>query len=122
MTRVAILSMLLLLCGAEAPAFQAVEQTWTLSYRRPSGPVHTSTLTLKLDGNEVRGTLASPRGSVSIDEGRIDGDRIWFAITRVGFGDTIRIEYTGRITGDTMTLTMKVGARDPIEATARRGA
>ena len=33
----------------------------------------------------------------------------------------IRIDYTGKVKGDTMTLEMKVGARDPIDVTAKRG-
>ena len=48
------------------------------------------------------------------------GEDIAFAIIRVGFGDTIRIDYTGTVKGDTMTLKMKAGAREPIRITAKR--
>jgi len=51
---------------------------------------------------------------------RVQGDDVAFAIVRVGFGDTIRIDYTGKIAGDTMKLTLKIGAREPLDVTATR--
>lgn len=48
------------------------------------------------------------------------GDDIAFAIIRVGFGDKIRIEYSGKVKGDTMSLTMKAGAREPVQIAAKR--
>lgn len=95
---------------------------WTMSYTTRDGVKMTSTLTLTMEGDKVTGTVSSPRGSVPLDEVSVKGDDITFAIVRVGFGDRIRIEYTGRIKGDTMMLKMKAGAREPIDITARRGA
>jgi hypothetical protein len=42
-------------------------------------------------------------------------------VVRVGFGDTIRVDYTGKFKGDSMKLKMKVGAREPIDVTGTRG-
>jgi hypothetical protein len=95
---------------------------WTMSYTTRDGVKMTSTLTLVMEGDKPTGTVSSKRGSVPLDEVSINGDDIAFAIVRVGFGDRIRIEYTGRIKGDTMTLKMKAGAREPIDVTAKRGA
>jgi hypothetical protein len=95
---------------------------WTMTYTTRAGVKMTSTLTLAVDGGKLTGTVSSPRGSVPLDEVSINGDDIAFAIVRVGFGDRIRIEYSGRIKGDTMTLKMKAGAREPIDITARRAA
>ena len=103
-------------------AAQDAAGAWTLSYRTRDGQTLTSTLTVKLDGNKISGTLSSPRGTVPIDEGTVDGENISFAIIRVGFGDTIRIDYTGKISGDTMRLRMKNGAREPVDVTAKRAA
>ena len=75
-----------------------------------------------MDRNQLSGTLSSQRGSVDIQEGRIAGDTVSFAIVRVGFGDKIRIDYNGKISGDVMILKIKIGARDPVELTGRRGA
>ena len=82
----------------------------------------TSTLTITIEGEKMTGTVSSPRGSVPLNEISVKGDEIAFAIVRVGFGDSIRIEYTGRIKGDTMTLKMKAGAKEPLDVTVKRGA
>lgn len=80
----------------------------------------TSTLTLKMDGDKLTGTISSPRGTVALDEVSVTGDDIAFAIIRVGFGDKIRIEYSGKVKGDTMSLTMTAGAREPVQIAAKR--
>jgi hypothetical protein len=98
-----------------------VSGPWTMSYTTRDGVKMTSTLTLKVEGDTVTGTISSPRGSVPLDEASVKGDDVAFAVVRVGFGDRIRIEYTGKVKGDTMALEMKVGAREPIRVTARRG-
>jgi hypothetical protein len=98
-----------------------VAGAWDMSYKTTEGVKMASTLTLKLDGDALTGTISSPRGSVAIEEVSVKGDDIAFAIVRVGFGDRIRIDYTGKIKGDTMALKMKVGAREPIDITAKRG-
>jgi hypothetical protein len=81
-----------------------------------------SVLTVTKEGDKLAGTISSPRGSVALNEISVTGDDIAFAIIRVGFGDTIRIDYTGKVDGDSMKLTMKVGAREPLDVTAKRKA
>ncbi len=93
---------------------------WALSYTTMDGVNLESTLTVKMDGDKLAGTISSTRGSVALDEIAVNGDDVTFAIVRVGFGDTIRIQYAGKLDGDTMRLKIKVGAREPLEATARR--
>jgi hypothetical protein len=110
-----------LMTAAAASAAPAdVAGTWALSYTTKDGVKMASTLTLKVEGDTLTGTISSPRGSVPLNEASVKGDDVAFAIERVGFGDQIRIEYTGKVKGDTMTLKMKVGAREPIDVTARR--
>jgi hypothetical protein len=114
---------ILLVCGAavSAAADADVAGAWTMTYTTQDGVKMTSTLTLKNEGGTLSGTISSPRGSVPLDEVSITDDDIAFAVIRVGFGDRIRIDYSGKVNGDTMRLKMKVGARDPIDVTARRG-
>ena len=103
-----------------APA--GVAGPWTMSYTTREGVKMTSTLTITIEGEKMTGTVSSPRGSVPLNEISVKGDEIAFAIVRVGFGDSIRIEYTGRIRGDTMALKMKAGAKEPLDVTVKRGA
>ena len=114
---------LVFMSAAAAPAAAPadVAGAWAMSYTTRDGVKMASTLTLKVEGNTVTGTISSPRGSVPLNEASVKGDDIAFAIERVGFGDRIRIEYTGKVKGDTMALKMKVGVREPIDVTAKRG-
>ncbi len=124
MTRsAAFLVCLMLLRTAAAGSLGAradVAGAWDLAYTTREGVKMASTLTLKMDGEKLTGTISSPRGTIALDEVSVTGDDIAFAIIRVGFGDKIRIDYTGKVKGDTMTLTMKAGAREPIQITAKR--
>ena len=114
-------AVVVLLSAGTLPAdIQDAAGAWNPSYRTRDGQTLTSTLTLKTERNQISGTLASPRGTVPIEEGTVNGASIEFAIVRVGFGDTIRIDYTGKISGDTMRLKMKAGARHPLDVTAKR--
>ena len=97
-----------------------VAGAWNMAYTTREGVKMASTLTLKMEGEKLTGTISSPRGTIALDEVSVTGDDIAFAIIRVGFGDKIRIDYTGTVKGDTMSLTMKVGAREPIRVTAKR--
>ena len=111
----------LVVCSAAFVAAEDVGGAWNMTYTTQAGIKMSSTLTLKNEDGKLTGTISSPRGSIPLDEVSVKGDEIAFAVIRVGFGDRIRIDYTGRVKGNTMTLKMKVGARDPVDVTARRG-
>ena len=104
-----------------APAARAdIVGDWTLTYATTDGLKTESTLSIKKDGDKLTGTISSARGSVALNEIEVKGDDVMFAIQRVGFGDSIRIEYAGKMTGDTMHLKINFGARPPVDATAKR--
>lgn len=113
--------LVLSVCIAASAAAQDVAGAWNMTYATRDGVKMSSTLTLKSEGGTLSGTISSARGSVALDEVSVKGEDVAFAIIRVGFGDRIRIEYTGKVKGDTMTLKMKIGAREPIDVTAKRG-
>ena len=113
----------LLLCSASAAAVQQadVAGAWKMTYTTKDGVKMESTLTLKNEGGVLSGSIDSPRGTVALNEVTVKGEEIAFAVIRVGFGDTIRIDYKGTLKGDTMTLKMTAGAREPLDVTAKRG-
>ena len=117
-----LVGLVLLWTTGSGPAAPRADVTgaWNLAYTTREGVKMTSTLTLKMDGDKLAGTISSPRGTVALDEVSVTGDDIAFAIIRVGFGDKIRIEYSGKVKGDTMSLTMKAGAREPVQIAAKR--
>jgi hypothetical protein len=116
-------SFALLLCGASAATVQQAEVAgaWKMTYTTKDGVKMESTLTLKNEGGVLSGSIDSPRGTVALNEVTVKGEEIAFAVIRVGFGDTIRIDYKGTVKGDTMTLKMTAGAREPLDVTAKRG-
>ena len=113
----------LLLSSASAAAVQQAEVAgaWKMTYTTKDGVKMESTLTLKSEGGVLSGSIDSPRGTVALNEVTVKGEEIAFAVIRVGFGDTIRIDYKGTVKGDTMTLKMTTGAREPLDVTAKRG-
>lgn len=115
--------LVLILSVAAMSAAQAVDVTgpWTMTYTTKDGVKMSSTVTFKSENGALAGTITSPRGSVALNEVSVNGNDIAFAVIRVGFGDTIRIDYKGTVKGDTMTLKMTVGAREPLDVTAKRG-
>jgi len=115
-----VTGLVLALCTAASAAAQDVVGAWNMTYTTGDGVKMSSTLTLKSEGGALSGAISSARGSVALDEVSVKGEDVAFAVIRVGFGDRIRIEYTGKVKGDTMTLKMKVGAREPIDVTAKR--
>jgi hypothetical protein len=113
----------LLLCGTSAATVQQAEVAgaWKMTYTTKDGVKMESTLTLKNEGGVLSGSIDSPRGTVALNEVTVKGEEIAFAVIRVSFGDTIRIDYKGTVKGDTMTLKMTAGAREPLDVTAKRG-
>ena len=116
----ATLFALSVLCVSAAAARADVAGAWTMTYTTKEGVSLESTLTLKMEGDKLTGTVSSARGSVALNEVSVAGDQITFVILRVGFGDSVRIEYTGKVDGDTMKLKMKAGAREPLDVTVKR--
>lgn len=120
--RLAVGLVMTLAAGEGAPIAAQADSTgaWTMSYTTKEGVKLESTLTVQADGGKLTGTISSPRGSVALSEIRVTRDDVAFAIVRVGFGDTIRIDYTGKVEGGAMKLKMKVGAREALDVVAVR--
>jgi hypothetical protein len=117
-----VLLILFSLPGTAASGPRDLAGAWNMSYTTREGQKLASTLTLKVEGEALTGTISSPRGSVPVSEITLSGDDIAFAVVRVGFGDNIRIVYTGKVKGDTMKLKMKAGSREPLDVAVRRSA
>ena len=89
-------------------AFAAdVTGKWTASFDTQVGQQN-YTYQLKVDGAKVTGTASSQNGETELLEGKIDGDKITFVENLVYQGMTIRIEYTGTISGDEIKFSRKV--------------
>ena len=68
------------------------------------------TFNLKQDGALLTGTVEGGRGGpVEIKNGKVDGDKIWFEVTREMQGNSITIKYSGKVTATDMTLSFDAG-------------
>jgi hypothetical protein len=98
----------ILVMGVLSPAQaqdKKVDPTGTYIWTTPGrngGPDRTNTLVLKLDGDKVTGTLASPgRGGQAtprdITDGKITGSDISFCVTRTFNDNTVTNKFSGTL-------------------------
>ena len=85
--------------AADEPA--KVDGKWEMSSEGPNGPM-TSTLTIQQDGATIKGTLSGRRGDAPL-EGTVTGNKVSFTVKRqTQNGDTMVMEYTATVDGDSM--------------------
>jgi hypothetical protein len=128
MIAAALLTIALIQGGPSTSSGQAaagpadVDGAWKARYTNTEGRPHEFTLTIKTSDGAISGTVSSPRGSVPITKGTVTGRDVEFTVTRRANYDEIDVTFKGTIDGDSMRLTMRVGAREAITVMARREA
>lgn len=92
---------LVLSCLLAVAAWAAdVTGTYTAEVQGRQG-TQTVTLNLKADGGALTGSYKGARGgAVDISDGKVDGNKISFSITREFQGNSIKILYQGTASGD----------------------
>ncbi|HEV2620024.1 MAG TPA: hypothetical protein VGU23_08830 [Acidobacteriaceae bacterium] len=104
----------LILTFAAVSAFAAtdVSGTWNAEYTSPDGSVVLDFVcTLKQDGAKLTGSFADTQGNtpnITIDDGKIDGDKISFNVTYNG----MIIHHEGTVNGDEIKLAEKSDSAD----------
>lgn len=99
--------------------------TWEQAGRQGGNPT-TSTLTLKVDGSKLTGTLDGGRGGpIDISDGTVNGNAITFTVKRNMGGNDVVTPYKGTLDGDTLTLEFTRPGRGgaeptPMKVTAKR--
>jgi len=85
--------------------------TWIVHQPGRDGAMTDRTYTFKVDGKTLTGTAPGRGGAdIAIKDGTVDGDSFAFSIERPGRdGQTMTIKYTGKISGDTITLSTQMG-------------
>jgi hypothetical protein len=88
-------------------AFAAdVSGKWKGEYPGRDGQMTTSTMTLKVDGEKLTGTVSGRMGENPISEGRISGDDISFVVVRDVQGQEMKIQYKGKFAGDEIKMSV----------------
>ena len=105
-TQMRLLRGLAVLTMVAAPGWAAdVTGKWTGQKAGPDGGGGMSmSANFKQDGTKLTGTIDGPGGEQAIQDGKVEGDKISFAIS---FND-MKIVHAGTIKGDEITLEIKM--------------
>ena len=93
--------------------------TWKATAEGPQGTME-RTFTFKQDGSKLTGeTTSSMLGKSTISDGKVEGDTVTFSITADLGGNSMKINYTGKIAGNEIKLKSEV-AGNSFEWTAKK--
>ncbi len=111
---------------AAVTAFAAdVTGKWVAQMPGRGGQTREVTFNLKVDGNQLTGTVSGRRGDTPISDGKIDGDNISFSQVMEFNGNQMKINYKGKISGDEIEFTREReggnGESQAAKFTAKRG-
>jgi hypothetical protein len=96
-----------------------VTGSWKADFDTPVGH-RNYTYDLKADGAKLTGKATSERGETEIAEGKVTGDQVFFVENLEFQGQSIRIEYTGKVSGDEIQFKRQVGDFGSQEFVAKR--
>ena len=86
----------------------AADGKWNLTINTPMG-AQTGTLTLATDGGALTGQMDGNMGSVPIENGTVDGDKVaWQA--KITSPMPMTLEFDGAVDGDAINGNVKLGA------------
>jgi hypothetical protein len=81
-----------------------VTGTWIGTISGPDGDF-SLTYTFKQDGDKLTGTVSGPTDPLPIIEGKVDGDKISFAVNVDMGGNVVKFSSKGSIKGDQIVVT-----------------
>jgi hypothetical protein len=100
-----MLSAILLAVLSSLPAFAAdVTGTWTSRVKTNNGNELLIAFVFKQEGTKLTGTVATPRETANISDGKVDGEKIFFT---AAFTNSL-FTYEGTIAADEIKVTAKV--------------
>jgi hypothetical protein len=81
---------------------------WKWSVTTKDGQTRDTTLTLKLDGGKLTGTITGRNNQeTAIEEGAFKDGEVSFQVTRERNGEKFTTKYKGKVSGDTITGTVE---------------
>jgi opacity protein-like surface antigen len=89
---------------------------WTAEVPGRNGQTRTSTFDFKVDGEKLTGTTSGMGGDVPLVDGSVKGDDIAFNVEMNFNGNTMKMMYKGKVTGDVIKMTRtREGAEGPAQ-------
>lgn len=102
MIRRAMMAGILMAVSAAVVFAAGADGRWESALSTPNGDVQL-VFHFKVDGTKLTGSVETPNGSVDIEDGKVDGDKISFN-THVGDDE---VKHIGTISGDTIALAVE---------------
>lgn len=101
-----------------------VSGKWKAEMPGRNGETRTVTFNLKADGDKLTGTMSGGMGGdAKLQDGKVDGDNVSFNIVREFNGNSMKINYKGKLEGEELKMQMmREGADQPREFVAKRDA
>ena len=120
--RVVVFSAVLVLAAITLALAANVDGKWVAQVPGQGGQTREVTFTFKAEGGKLTGSVSGRQGEVPISDGTVKGDDISFTQTFEAQGNSTKLLYTGKISGDEMKMTRKrEGSDQPAtEFTAKR--
>lgn len=115
--------LILSLIAVGALAFGAdVTGKWTAEVPGRGGQTRTQTFTLKQDGSALTGTASGMQGQENpISEGKVDGDKVSFAVKVEFNGNAFKMTYEGKLEGEELKMKSSREGSDQVrEFTAKK--
>jgi hypothetical protein len=120
MKRALLLTVLFGLCSLTALAAD-FSGTWKATSNGQNGPME-RTFVFKVEGNKLTGETTSPTfGKSTLENGKVDGDKLSFTITIKFQDNEMKVNYKGQLSGSELKLTGEIeGAGMSIEWVAKK--
>src|SRR5262245_36849678 len=110
--RVVISAALLVLAAITVAWAASIDGKWVAQVPGQGGQTRETTFTFKAEGEKLTGTVTGRQGEVAIENGVIKGDDISFTQTFNAQGNTIKLVYKGKLSGDEIKLTRTIEGMD----------
>jgi len=94
---------------------------WTAQVPGRSGNTREVTFMLKASGDSLTGTMSGRNGDIPIADGKISGDTISFSVTQEFGGNSVKQNFTGKVSGSEIKFKREGGRGEPVEFVAKRG-
>lgn len=121
-SRMLILTAVLVFAGIALAWAADVNGKWVAQVPGRGGQTRETTFTFKAEGEKLTGTVSGMQGETEISDGTIKGDDISFTQTFQMQGNSIKLIYKGKVSGDEIKFTRQRegGNQPPAEFTAKR--
>lgn len=84
-----------------------IDGTWNTEINTPMGLQKTE-ITFAVSGSKLTGTMVSERGTVSIENGEVNGNQLKWS-TQISQPMVIELEFQVEVNGDELSGTVKLG-------------